>query len=377
MIDNNSDKTMEFAKNTITVLTQNLKQEKALNSELTKRVKELEEMLNDIKKNTNSNMVSLKATSKEKQIIELYARGIPVGFIKKVFDEQLYIDVSIEEIETLIMSLTSNKCSVELMEYYNEMKEIFVKRNTIEKGFFASSLHQKFKMLEDENLIFAGDQFCVRQNDLLFVFTKDQTDYYLKQESEKLIIDNSTFPIIKINKYGGIIAANNSFLKNSDYTINPDGIPCCPNDNNLLMKPEGNTSHLRSKIPTFKFVCPKMKWTKCDDGKYRRRHNCENPCTSSPSGRMVYVYPEKDLRAYPGAIRGTEIWDQTYKIRSTVEQSINHFKDSFCISGRKTQNEKTLHADLLLAGITQLITVVLADKIHKHQYIRSLKPLIA
>ncbi len=34
-------------------------------------------------------------------------------------------------------------------------------------------------------------------------------------------------------------------------------------------------------------------------------------------------------------------------------------------------------ADLILAGITQLITVVLADKIHHHEYIRSLKPLIA
>ncbi|SHD78687.1 methylmalonyl-CoA mutase family protein [Schnuerera ultunensis] len=127
----------------------------------------------------------------------------------------------------------------------------------------------------------------------------------------------------------------------------------------------------------FKFVCPKMKWTKCDDGKYRRRHFCDNPCTSSPCGRMIYVYPEKDLRAYPGTLRDTEEWDKVYKIRSVVEQSINHFKESFCIAGRKTQNEKTIHADLLLAGITQLITVVLADKIHKHEYIRSLKPLIA
>ncbi len=36
-----------------------------------------------------------------------------------------------------------------------------------------------------------------------------------------------------------------------------------------------------------------------------------------------------------------------------------------------------LHADLILAGITQLITVVLADKINHHEYIRSIKPLIA
>ena len=66
-----------------------------------------------------------------------------------------------------------------------------------------------------------------------------------------------------------------------------------------------------------------------------------------------------------------------YKIRVNVEKSINHFKDSFCVAGRKTRNEKTLHADLLLAGITQLVTVLAADKIHKHQYIRSLKPLLA
>lgn len=65
---------------------------------------------------------------------------------------------------------------------------------------------------------------------------------------------------------------------------------------------------------------------------------------------MFYIYPEKDLRAYPGTARGTEEWDSTYKIRVNVEKSINHFKDSFCVAGRKTQNEKTLHADLLLAG---------------------------
>ena len=92
---------------------------------------------------------------------------------------------------------------------------------------------------------------------------------------------------------------------------------------------------------------------------------------------MVYIYPEKDLRAYPGTLRGTEEWDTTYKVRTVVEQNINHIKENLCLAGRHTQNEKTLHADLILAGITQLITVILADKIHQHKYIRSLKPLIA
>ena len=94
-------------------------------------------------------------------------------------------------------------------------------------------------------------------------------------------------------------------MEGTDYTVNENGILCCPHDSTLPMKREGSKSHLRSKLPTMKFVCPKMKWM------------------------------------------------------------------------RDKQNEKTLHADLLLAGITQIVTVLVADKIHKHQYIRSLKPLIA
>ena len=159
--------------------------------------------------------------------------------------------------------------------------------------------------------------------------------------------------------------------------VNENGIPCCPKDPSLPMKPEGNTSHLRCGLKTFKFVCPKMSWGKCPDGKHRRQCHCEDPCTDSPSGRMVYIYPEKNLRACPGAIRGTQEWDETYKNRTIVERTINHFKESFCIAGRKTRDERTLHADLLLAGICQQITVLVADKLHNHQHLRSLKRLIA
>ena len=167
-----------------------------------------------------------------------------------------------------------------------------------------------------------------------------------------------------------------SKIQNEQCPINEEGIPCCPIKPSLPMKYEGIAKRKNGLI-RYKFVCPKMKWVKVAKGKYKRQCYCENPCTSSSCGRMFYIYPEKDLRAYPGVLRGTDEWHETYKIRSAVEQGINHFKTSFCVAGRKTQNAKTLHADLLLAGITQLITVLLADKIHQHQYIRSLKPLIA
>ena len=92
-------------------------------------------------------------------------------------------------------------------------------------------------------------------------------------------------------------------LTNPDYTVNENGVPCCPHDPSLPMKTEGNTSHLRCGLKTFKFVCPKMSWDKCEDGKYRRVCHCENPCTDSKCGRMVYLYPEKDLRRCPGVVR--------------------------------------------------------------------------
>ena len=205
--------------------------------------------------------------------------------------------------------------------------------------------------------------------------------------SPKIFLGDAAFDSTEIYKYllleapfeKAFIPLNGRVsLPEADCPLNEDGIPCCPKDPSLPMKREGSKTHLRCGLPSMKFVCPKMKWEYDKNTKKSKRVcHCDNPCTSSSCGRMVYIYPEQNLRAYPGTARGTEEWDNTYKIRVNVEKSISHLKDSFCAAGRKTQNEKTLHADLLLAGIAQLATVIAADKIHKHQYIRSLKPLAA
>lgn len=214
-------------------------------------------------------------------------------------------------------------------------------------------------------------------------------DFFRKHPliNPKTFLGDAAFDSIEIYKYllqaapfeKAFIPLNGRIsLHGSDCPLNKNGIPCCPKEPSLPMKREGSKSHLRCGLPTMKFVCPKMKWKYNKDTKKSKRVcECENPCTDSSCGRMVYIYQEKNLRAYPGTARGTLEWDSTYKIRVNVEKAINHFKDSFCVAGRKTQNEKTLHADLLLAGIAQLTTVMVADKVHKHQYIRSLKPLIS
>ena len=48
---------------------------------------------------------------------------------------------------------------------------------------------------------------------------------------------------------------------------------------------------------------------------------------------MIYICPEKDLRAYPGTIRGTKEWGSTSKIRTVIERDINHIKDHLRLAG--------------------------------------------
>ena len=194
---------------------------------------------------------------------------------------------------------------------------------------------------------------------------------------DSIAIYDSLFNDLKFEK--AFIPLNNRLaLDDADCPLNEHGIPCCPKDPKTPMKHESSKSHLRCGIPTMKFVCPKMKWQYNKETKKSKRiTECEDPCTTSACGRMFYVYPQKNLRAYPGVPRDSDEWTKTYNIRGAVEKSIGQFKDSFGIAGRKSRCEKTLHADLLLAGITQLITVIVADNIHNHKLIRSLKPLVA
>lgn len=123
-----------------------------------------------------------------------------------------------------------------------------------------------------------------------------------------------------------------------------------------------------------KWICPKTRCSKTSSGT-TRICTCENPCTNSKYGRVTFTYPNKNFRLYPGTIRGTEEWNKIYKIRCNVEQTINHIKCNMGIAGRKTRDRKTTKADVFLACIAQLLTVIVADAMSKPQYIRSIKKL--
>ena len=120
-------------------------------------------------------------------------------------------------------------------------------------------------------------------------------------------------------------------------------------------------------LKRLKFVCPKTSLVATSLHGRSLRCNCENPCTPSKYGRCVYIYPDADLRLYPGILRGCPEWNDLYARRTAVERSIGSFKYVLGVEQRKTFNSLTTKADLFLAGIVQLLSVVLADVLHEHQ----------
>lgn len=158
--------------------------------------------------------------------------------------------------------------------------------------------------------------------------------------------------------------------KSSTASFNASGAPVCPIDGTpftYLGKCGGMNRSQR-----FKWVCHKS----VQQGS-KRVCTCETPCTSSSYGKCVYTYPEKNFRLYPGIPRGTDHWNNLYRHRVTIERTINLLKDSFALNSRKTFNTVSLKADLFLAGIVQLIGVLLAKALQKPELVKSVRKLIA
>ena len=150
------------------------------------------------------------------------------------------------------------------------------------------------------------------------------------------------------------------------------GTPLCPLDNtpfNCLGISPGKNRSTR-----FKWVCHKSITIPGFTG---RTCTCLNPCTDSSYGRCVYTYPDKNLRLYPGIPRGTEHWDNLYRHRMLIERTINILKDPLGAANRKSYSMRTAKADLLFAGITQLLGVIIANAIKKPHLYKSIRKLIA
>lgn len=152
------------------------------------------------------------------------------------------------------------------------------------------------------------------------------------------------------------------------------GIPLCPKDGTPMRFSGACGGKHRSK--RLKFVCPSSKAVHTERG-MTRQCLCDTPCTDSSYGHCVYIYPDANKRLYPGILRDSPEWVRLYNKRVSVERSIGSFKTVLCLQGRKTFNSITTKTDLLLAGITQLLCVLLTGKLHDRSLLRRVRRLAA
>jgi hypothetical protein len=162
----------------------------------------------------------------------------------------------------------------------------------------------------------------------------------------------------------------NSSDKHDDF--NDIGTPVCPVDKTPFISL--GLCRGKNRAERFKWVCH---MSKPIPGSSARLNYCLHPCTDSSYGRCVYTYPDENLRFYPGIPRGTEHWDNFYHHRLLIERTINLLKDPLGVAYRKSFSQRTMKADLLFAGITQLIGVVLAHAIKKPELYKSIRKLVA
>ena len=156
--------------------------------------------------------------------------------------------------------------------------------------------------------------------------------------------------------------------------LNEHGIPLCPRDN--IPMAFHSVCRGKNRSMRFKFICPKAQRIKSPNG-VTWRCRCDQPCSSSPYGRCVYIYPDADKRLYPGILRDSDLWRRLYLQRVSVERSIGSFKSVLGLAHRKTANTATSKADLFLAGIVQLLCVLLADALHDALLFRRVRRLAA
>jgi hypothetical protein len=183
--------------------------------------------------------------------------------------------------------------------------------------------------------------------------------------------DNYSFLLKEYGFKRAIIPLNERNSAIPDETqCNEHGTPLCPR----TKEPFTFVGICRGKHRSMrlKFVCPGS--TK---SRNTRLCTCQSPCTPSKYGRCTYVYPDKDLRLYPGISRDDPDFDTLYKRRAAVERTISQFKLSLCLDGRKTSDVLTTKADLFLAGISQLVCVLLAGRLNDLSLARRPRILLA
>lgn len=116
-----------------------------------------------------------------------------------------------------------------------------------------------------------------------------------------------------------------NYSMESDIQISPKGIPICPIGKE--MKPNGyDVSKNRQK-----WRCPLACGTK---------NTCKNPCSTAKYGRTFHTFLKDNLRLFTKTLRSSDIWNLTYKRRTSVERSNKREKVDYHLEAGRHRSTK-------------------------------------
>jgi len=168
-------------------------------------------------------------------------------------------------------------------------------------------------------------------------------------ENYAYLYERGITPIISLNP------RNKSSLPSTLFT--DEGIPLCPNNGNLPMVYTGIIKS-ESRADRIQYICPKRS-TQMIDGKKYIIQECDNPCTPSLYGRTKNLTVHHNYRYNSAMPRSSDEWINLYKLRTVCERTIAQLKAFIQINISRIHKTLTLKSNILLAGITQLISFLL------------------
>ena len=193
-------------------------------------------------------------------------------------------------------------------------------------------------------------------------------------DNYKYISKKGIMPIIPLNqRNNGSNCFTYRYSKDNEtnkFFFNSQGNLICRNTN-LSMKSIGpiRSNH---RADRFSYGCPLNK-THMVKGKTIYANDCKNPCSDALYGRKVNIAIDEDYRFNSTFSRDSDTWINLYKTRTVCERAIGQLKDFINIRGSQIQNTTSLKSIILLAGITQLVGVLIMVKSNFLDHLRAFK----
>lgn len=104
-------------------------------------------------------------------------------------------------------------------------------------------------------------------------------------------------------------------------------------------------------------------------------NDCKHPCSNALYGRKVNVALDEEYHFNSAFSRDSDIWKNFYKTRTVCERAIGQLEDFINIRGSHIQNTTSLKSTILLAGITQLVGVLLMVRSNHFNHLRAFRPV--